>query len=357
MFRRIALASIGLLAVASARADTLWIRSASAGGGAVSVLEIRDVKVTGVEGGKLLFNSAGRDTSRDLAQISKLQVDDEPALSAAENALGSNQFDAATDGYRKALDGASKDWVKTWAAQRLIFAAQRANRFDVAVQGYIALVITDPAIAAASKPALPNGQSSFLATAINQVNTALGDAKLAPPQRQALTTFLLDLQRAKGDEKAAAATVEQLLKNNPDPAAGAAIAKLKLDSAAAALKGNDFAKAKAEITSNRAAFTDPKDQAQALLILAEAQAGTANQSNDANAWKDAALAYMRIVAHFPDSPTAPPALLKTAQIEQKLNDLDAARSLYQQLAKQYPSDPSAAAAQAALQQLSANNTK
>src|SRR5439155_22221805 len=209
--------------------------------------------------------------------------------------------------------------------------------FDAAVQGYVALLIADPALAAASKPTLPNAQSSFLGTAIDQVNSALGDAKLSQPQRQALQTLLLDLQRAKGDEKAAAATAEQLLRSNPDAAAGAAIAKLKLDSAAAALKSNDFVKAKAEISFNRAAFNNPKDQAQALFIVAEAQAGLANQSNNANAWKDAALAYMRIPAHFPDGPITPLALLKTAQIEHKLNDLDAARSLYQQLAKQYPS--------------------
>ena len=276
--------SLALFTAGTARADTVWVRSASAGGAAVSLLEIKDVRINGVTDGKLRFESAGRQSSRELAQVARVQIDDEPALSAAETALAANQLDAAADGYRKVLAGTTKEWVKTWSAQRL-----------------------------------------------------------------------LELQGRQGGDKGAAATAQQLPQSSaPATVAGGAIAKVNLDAAAAALKANDFAKAKAEIDANRRAFLEPADQAQALFYLAEAQAGLANQANDPAAWKDTALAYMRVVAHFPDGPTASLAaqsLLKTAQIEQKLNDLEAAKALYQQLAAQYPADPSAAAAKTMLEQL------
>src|SRR5439155_8336178 len=102
-----------------ARADTVWVRSGSAGGAAVTLLEIKDVKINGLTDGKLRFESAGRETSRELAQVARVQVDDEPALSAAETALAANQPDIAADGYRKVLGSTTKDWVKAWASQPL----------------------------------------------------------------------------------------------------------------------------------------------------------------------------------------------------------------------------------------------
>jgi TolA-binding protein len=46
-------------------------------------------------------------------------------------------------------------------------------------------------------------------------------------------------------------------------------------------------------------------------------------------------------------------LLKTAAIEQRLDDSPAARKLYQQVIEQFPSTPAAAAAQAAINRLTA----
>ena len=92
-------------------------------------------------------------------------------------------------------------------------------------------------------------------------------------------------------------------------------------------------------------FAEPKEQAQAMFDLAQAQMGLASGKRDAAAWQDAALAYMRVAAHFPQDALAPEAMLATAQIEQQqLSDPKAAALLCQQIIAGYPSDPSVAGA-------------
>src|SRR5437763_1173024 len=63
-------------------ADTIWIAS-----GTGKELEIPNVRIGDVQDSKLSFETpAGRQGQRDLAQISRLAIDDEPALAAAEQA-------------------------------------------------------------------------------------------------------------------------------------------------------------------------------------------------------------------------------------------------------------------------------
>jgi TolA-binding protein len=355
-----------LVLVGSARADAIWISSGGAGGGGAAgaganALKLDGVKITAIAQGKVQFVAGGgRESVRDVQQIARIQIDDEPALSAAEEALANGKFDAATDGYRKTLDTTAKPWLKQWSAARLVQSATRANRFDAAVTGYVALLLIDPQQASAYKPALPEAKSTYLTTAINDVNAALARAELTAAQKQSLQSFLLELQRARGDKQAAAQTAEQILQSGAasgaDPGAGAALARLRLQTAAAALETKDFAKVVSDISANAAVFVEPRDQATALFYLAEARAGLAAQKNDVPSWQDAALAYMRVVAHFEEAEGAPyvaRSLLKTAEIQEKLNDPASARTLYEQVVKQYPADPAATAAAAGAQRLKA----
>jgi TolA-binding protein len=183
------------------------------------------------------------------------------------------------------------------------------------------------------------------------VNAALGASNLTDEQRIALLSFLVDVQRARKDaaaEQQAAAKLDEVLAKDPrNPAAGQAIARRVLQSAQRSLDAKDYPKVIAEIDQNRAAFTEPMQQAEALWDLAEARLGLAQPKKDPNALRDAALAYMRIVAHFgelPNKPRVAAALLKTAAIEEQLGERDEALRLYQQVASQFPDDPIAAPA-------------
>src|SRR5687768_8978205 len=87
------------LAAPSARADAIWINS-----GGANALKLDNVKITSIGQGKVVFSGAGgRESVREVQQIARIQIDDEPAFSAAEEAIAGGKFDVATDGYRKAL--------------------------------------------------------------------------------------------------------------------------------------------------------------------------------------------------------------------------------------------------------------
>ena len=139
--------------------------------------------------------------------------------------------------------------------------------------------------------------------------------------------------------------IDEILAKDPNnPGAAQAIARRNLNVAQRALDAKDFAKAIAAIEAGQKDFVDPRQQADAMFTIAQARLGIALTSKNANDLRDAALAYMRVVADFKDLPTRPhaaEALLKTAQIEEQLGDGGAAAQLYQQIIKESPQDPAA----------------
>jgi TolA-binding protein len=68
---------------------------------------------------------------------------------------------------------------------------------------------------------------------------------------------------------------------------------------------------------------------------------------------------MRVVAHFKDQPDRPhvaQAMVRTGQICEQVGDVAGARAIYNQLVQQYPDDPNAPAARAALDRLMQQTT-
>ena len=335
------------------RADTIRLRSGETGS-----IDYAGAKIVGIENGQLLYRTRdGRDNVKELDKVDRIEVDDEPALNDAENAFVSDSFDKAVDGYQKVIRSTNKPWLAQWASRRLQAAAQKTGRFDAAVSAYVARVqFEDPN--AVPKPAMPAEQSTYLNSATSDVLNTLANPKLTDPQRIALLSFLIDLQRTRRDNKAADAAadkLDELLAKDPNnPNAFRAIAKRKLQSAQVAMDKKDYAAAVKEIDSARSQFSDPVQQADALYLLAEARFQLAAANKQPAALKDAALAFMRVVAHFKDTADRPhvaQALVRTAQIEEMLNDPQAARALYEQLVAQYPDDPNAAAARQGIERL------
>ena len=328
-------------------ADTLYI---SSGGG--NPVAYGNVKVLNVTSGQIVYTlSTGSDTHKPLADVVRMQLDDEPVLNSAEQAMADQKWDDAVDGYTKVARSTNKPWLKDWANVRLLAAAQKSKRFDAAASAYIATLLRDPESAAKYKPQMPDAGSTYLDGAIASTNSALNGSEITDHQKLALLNFLLDLERAKNDhagEDRVAGLIDEVLAKDPsNPMAGQAIARRKLTNAQRALDAKDYAKAISEIESAKANFVEPAQQADALFILAEAKYALASAKKDPTELKDAALAYMRVVANFkdlPNHPHVPESLLKTAAIEQELNDSTAAQQLYQQIAQQYPDDPAAAVA-------------
>src|SRR5206468_1512791 len=103
-----------------------------------NALELPRVQINDIKDGKLIFvGASGRESSRELAQIARITVDDDANLNVAEDAANQQKWDVATDAYRRVMATSAKPWARLWATQRLITAAQKANRFDAAASAYV----------------------------------------------------------------------------------------------------------------------------------------------------------------------------------------------------------------------------
>lgn len=321
-------------------ADTIWIGN----------LELKNAKVQKIENNEIVYSYNGNDSRRELSRITKLQIDGETVFNEAEMAYDTGKFDAAVDGYQKTIRSTNKPWLKDWSSARLIEAANKSSRFDAAITAYVAMVQKDPALAARYKPALPDAKSTYLDTAVKDIEAALA-TKLSDEQKLPLLTYLVDIHRLRKDrvaEDKVAAQLDELLAKDPsNPAAAASMVRRKLQTAQKSLDSGDFAKAISEIDQNRALFVDPQQQADALFLIAEARNGIAQKSKSPDDLKDAAIAYMRVVANFKDLPARPhvvECLMKTALIYEQLNDPATAARVFEQITTQFPDDPLAAEA-------------
>src|SRR5436190_2016002 len=113
------------------RADTLYV---SSGGGAI---QIKDAKVTNIENGNVLFTTATGSSSREISKVQRMQIDNEPAFNAAEEAAAVAKWDAAVEGYLKTISATSKSWLRDFTQLKLLEAAQKAGRFDAAASAYV----------------------------------------------------------------------------------------------------------------------------------------------------------------------------------------------------------------------------
>src|SRR5436190_11799676 len=102
---------------AVARADTLWV---SSGGGAI---QIQNATITKIESGSVFFSTSSGSSSREISKVQRMQVDNEPAFNAADEAAAAGKWDAAVEGYLKTISATSKSWLRDFATIKLLEAA------------------------------------------------------------------------------------------------------------------------------------------------------------------------------------------------------------------------------------------
>jgi len=355
---------IGSIVVLSASAwtlaDTLWVSSSGTGGG----VPRENVKVQRVENDTIFYLSNGNPAQTPLASVVRMRLDDEPALTTAEDAYFGGKFVQAADLYQAALKKSNKPWVRDRSAVRLIESSNKTGRFDAALTGYLYLVTRSPDVAMRNKPALPEAGSNFLVLGIRELDKALADKNLESNQRQALLTLKLDVLRVQGDTAGSEATVAELAKIVPEAggsdaskaASGSAQASVQISIAQLALDQKNYAKASETIQSNLEMFTDPKMQADAMWVLAEARYATLGDKYDKDELQDCALAYMRVVAFFQNqagAPHVPESLYKTGEILERLSEPREALRVFEDLASRYPNSSVGPKAIAAVTRLKA----
>jgi TolA-binding protein len=344
------------LPLAKVEADTIWLQSSAQG----KPIKLDNVKVDGVQGDTLTFtSSAGTQTSKTLDKVPLIKLDDDPVFSAAEEAFSKGDWAAAGDGYRKAIAATSKDWVKDRASMRLVDASDKSGNFNDAVAGFVELMKTKPALATQHKPVIPKDHPELLDGAIASVKQESLDQKLSSDQKSVLLNYLLELYSAKGDNASASAVMQQLGKVMPTDASSPEARRIqadgKLTQARQQISQKQFAQAEQAILAGGNLFTDPLQQADALFLIAQAKSGAA-RPDDPDQLKDAALAYMRVVANFKGmegQPHVAESLFNTATIEEKLKNPKEAIALYNQVATEFKASPLAGAAQQNATRLSA----
>ena len=310
------------------------------------------MKVERIENNMLVFRSSTSDrvTERPLEDVLRIAADGETNFNAAEEAFAAGDWDKAAAGYQRAATMSTRQWVKDRSSLRLVAAAEKSGKFPAAVAGWVNLLGRDPALAAKYKPQIPGGaKAGSLDAAVAEVEKALNDNRLPAEPRQALMAYQMELARANGDAKRAQDIGTRITTAG---AAGGATPELALQLAFLALDQKQYEQALKHIDGAAASFTDPEQQTEALYCVAEARAALAK---DEASTKDAALAYMRVVARAKtgrvNSPRVPDALLKTGAIQEKLGAAKEALLLYRQVAEEFKGTDAAARAAEAAQRL------
>jgi tetratricopeptide (TPR) repeat protein len=351
-------AAAAICPAVSARADTIVLK-----GGPNGNTRYDPVKIINVAGGQIVFTfGSDRQISRDVQQIVEIQLDGNPAFNGAEDAFVAQHWDPAVDGYRRTLASSPAQWVRDWSAFRLLIAANAAGRFDDAAAAYAAVVRRYPAAASQYKPQLPRDDRALtaaVATVEKELEAVTAEPDSQPAQEQ-LLQFLLEIQQARHDPKAAADAETRLLdlkNNDSDSSAKKIFVKGRIDAADNSVLRGQFADAQKIIQDIETQVVDPVEQSQALFVLAEAQQGLAkaNPATRTPDWQDVALAYLRVVAHFRDqtnNPLIPQSLYQAAAILDAVHD-PAALPLYRQLIDAYPTTTWATSAKLAAARLSA----
>lgn len=338
--------AMGLLSIANG--DTLWTGQPNA---QAKALEITPIRILKMDANEVVFSTNNNpEVHKSLTQVLRLAIDDEPTLNTAETAYWSSDWDTATDNYLKTLRTTQKPWLKGWCGLRLMDAATRANRLDAAMSGYISLVGADPATAAEHPPKLPDPGSTLLDDAAVQLSSASQDRSLSDTQRAMILRQLLAVHKLRKDSPRAIATAQLLARLNPaDTSDLAVMADLRISQAQVSLRAGQFAQAIEQINASQQVFVQPDSQAEALFILAQAAEGVAQASaanppdgqaaplQPTDQMRDAAIAYLRVVALFPQNPRAPQSLLATARLFEQMGQIPTALDLYRQAARDYPS--------------------
>jgi TolA-binding protein len=326
-------------------ADTITVRSSSDSPTAKPTV-FTDAKVSFVENGQMTFTTGfGTTATKSMSAILSVSLDDEPAFNAAQQDYAAKNYDRAVDEFDQTLQKTDKTWLQAFCWPTFTDAANRAGRFDKAVQGYAWLVLNNSPEAARQVPVVPAAGSPTLDAAATALQTAVASPSISPAQSVPLLALLLNVQRARGDAKSVEEIAGQLggLVTDPnDPNARlalAAIAEARIMQANDAISKGDFDGAAAFVNSSRGLFTDQSVQASAMFILAQVAEAHAKAADTADTWRDAAIAYMRVAADFKDvsgAPHVPQSLLMAAGIlEKHLNEPDKSLHLYQSISAQY----------------------
>lgn len=353
---RILFALVCAVAASTALADDVYLRS----GKEAKELGLKNVTFRSVKNGDLYYTINTIESHRPIGEISRLELSGDTQFNAADKAFSDAvvtkdeaaakaKYSDAVTGYTATLNSTNKPWLKDYISQRMQIAAPRSGRFDAALVGWKAMVEKDPAAALKAKPSVEgiDPKSQYLANAAKDL-LASANAAAKPEVRKAYLELLGDVQTAMGDTEGAIKTAEMRVSLGGTPEE---INELAMKQAQNDFANKHYDQAEARLDKLNMSLLPDATRAEATYMLAECHAAKLQPTSSQDQWKDLAIEYMKVVAGFPQSPQAGPALLKVAQIHETLKDPETALKIYQQVAREHANTPAGTTAQERVQQL------
>ncbi len=331
------IAGLALLALSAflstARADSL----------AIEGLEYKNVRLLGLDGQTLKVQISGRTQSVDLARLSKLEVDELPQLAKARQALDNNQPERAATLFDEALRvlPARKQFLKPYLQVQRVRALDATGKFDQAVRGFLTLALSHPQpYFLEAMPKNVSGSEAQRKQVLQRIDFVLKSTRNKRTQR-----VLKDLAESirKGETKPASKNGNGNVTNRTTASTGTtrtgpASAQVRarpsryhrvIQGIQATINDGNYDKAQELIDKM---YQQAEAPVPALTFLtAQALAGKGRHM-------DAAIAFLRVVILWPDSPNATGALIGAGRSFQALGDNRTALTLWTE-AKDKAQDP------------------
>jgi TolA-binding protein len=353
---RLLFALVCTVAASAALADDVYLRS----GKEAKELGLKNVTFRSVKNGDLYYTINTIESHRPIGEISRLELTGDTQFNAADKAFSDAvvtkdeaaakaKYSDAVTGYTATLNSTNKAWLKDYIGRRMQIAAPRSGRFDAALSAWKSMVEKDPVAALKAKPSVEgiDPKSQYLTNAAKDL-LASANAASKPEVRKAYLDLLGDVQTAMGDTEGAIKTAEMRVSLGGTPEE---INDLTLKQAQNDYANKRYDQAEARLDKLNMSLLPEATRAEASYMLAECHGAKLAPTAPADQWKDLAIDYMKVVAGFPRSPEAGPALLKVAQIHETLKDPETALKIYQQVAREHANTPAGATAQESVQRL------
>jgi tetratricopeptide (TPR) repeat protein len=335
----------------------------------------QNVAVTDFRGGRVAFRGvSGEYIRKSIGEVEWVCLAGQPDINAAEGFAAAADWPRAVTGYERALAQPNRPWLASLIRTRLLCAADRAGQFDRAVTVLVELVAAGAAPPAASIPRHPGLPGSEMnrrtLAALEEALPGVASSADARVLRLLLLELALyedvELPAALRSEAAAASQPAATSRPSTAPAGPlgilpaedarpsatsrpSAAARLRddsflLDAIAAALDRGDHAWAES-LLERALPFVEPTACYPWRLLLGRCQI-------EGGRFATAAAGLMDVAAHDPDPARRAWALYYVGLAHERMDRVDVARDLYQELAERADApDDVRASAQGGLRRL------
>jgi hypothetical protein len=255
-----------------------------------------------------------RPLEKPITDVVYLQIDGADRLNRAESLIVRGKDSQAIRVYELALEETGPAWRQSLIRARLLQAADRQGRFDLATTTYIRLLDEIGLYAAPLQPTnLPRRGSGFRVTARRAIERALSGTA-DPDTRAALATLQREIDAVTNPSPT---TNETISPATPTSRPTAAVDPREAETFA--LIASDLAAGRHGAARGRLSSLErvvsPAGRPTFLRLEAQLAVATAEKPKH---WLKAGLTAMRVVVGYPDSPEAPACLYVSAVVHERI---------------------------------------